>query len=258
MTTDNSAKAQTDDSGLKESIAQAVADTEETQGVAVTADQLDSILEQKLKPVLDRVQGRAQTYYGSRLKEETTSIRQQTESELAQVVSDFSQVLDEDQREAFLSLRQQRNAERQQKEMSEALDFVRQQKESSAQPVKVAMSQDDIALLNEEANDVIEQRGLDGMSRESQELWAGWQPSMTFAQSLALMKKNARSLKAKAPAPAAKPGRAQDSVPPSIADAPVVSDPGVMTLGEAAAAVRQGNITNAEFREIGLKKGWFR
>ncbi len=265
MTTDNkpAATAEQDD-GLRKSIEQAVQETEDSQDAPLTAAQLDGILDEKLKPTLDRVQGRAQQFYGTKLKEETEALRSQSESELASVIDDFSQVLDEDQRHAFTQLREQRAAQVQQARVDQALSYVEQQQSQQPAQQQVAMTTDEIELLNEEANDVIEVRGLEGVTHQSPELWKGWQQSMTFAQSLALMKRNARALKTAAPPanpatpPADPPARAQDAVPPSITEAPVVSDPGVMSLGEAAAAVRQGGLTATEFRALGVEKGWFR
>lgn len=265
MTTENSAKAQTtaSDDGLDEAIQKAIEQTEEASDAPVTASQLDSILQDKLKPVFDQVQGRAQTFYGNRLKEETSTIRQESEAQLAQVIADFTEILDEDQREEFARLQQARRAEAQQKRMNEALDYIAEQKKAAAskpRPAEMKMTQDEVALLNEEASDLIDRDSLNGISPESPQLWQGWNPSMTYTQSMAVLKRNVRTLrKSNKPAtPPARQARAQDAVPPSLTDAPVVADPGVMTLGEAAQAVRTGGMTSGEFRELGKKKGWFR
>ena len=91
-----------DDNGVAASVAAAQAAPEPTLDERIKealGTQLDQY-GQQVKQTIDQAQGRAQQFYGDKLKEDR--------SELATFMGDLTQVLDDDQKETLDTLREQR------------------------------------------------------------------------------------------------------------------------------------------------------
>lgn len=214
--------------------------------------------ETQLNQILNQVQGRAQNFYGAKVKETRDELLNKTQGEVNALINDLVQVLDPDQREALQRLRAERESVQTRQQLQETLDYVNKLRAGELQPgapaQQMAMSPDEVTLLREEATDMLESSGVQAKPDDGR-LWKDWHPGMNLTQTRALMRKNLRGLKANGAKPPAKPSP-QAAVPPSLGDAPLTPAGDYATLGELAKAFRDKQIGINEYREIAGKKGW--
>ncbi len=267
MTTNNGAKAQQQDAatqptGDDNGVAAAAAAASASNTEPSIDERIESVLESRLNQYGERVreieireQGRAQQWYGDKLKE----VREQDRQELAGFMGDLTLVLDDDQRERLDELR----AERENQQLRDEVARLRQTVEQPAPAQQVAMSESDGLALRSATEAVIEAAGL-GITPDAPELWQGYTASMDLRQSIALMKQNSKALisQAKTPEPVGEvvpqepPVTPAQRVPVSTNSAPSTPANQYDTLGELAIAFRNKEINSKQYAELAKESGW--
>lgn len=258
-TAQNADAQATAEAQINDALDAALAQTDDAQGQGanyLTREEAEAQINQ----ILNQVQGRAQNYYGNQVKQTRDELLNKTQSEVNSLINDLVQVLDPEQREALVALRDRRKAQETQQELQETLEYVNQLRSGQVQPgapAQMAMSQDELGLLREEATDLIEGAGVSVQPNDNR-LWAGWSPSMSYTQSVALMRKNLRGLKGQGKKPAPAAPRPQDQVPPPVDSAQLTPAGDYGSLGELARAFRDKQIDIDRYREVAAQKGWLR
>jgi len=226
---------------------------------ATIQSQIDSVLNQRLDQYGQRIQeiekqeqGRAQQWYGEKLKETRTQDR----DDIANFMSDLTLVLDEDQREQLTELQ----ATRQNQNLQSRIQTLEQQLEGQPQATASsppAMSQADAQALFDATQGFIETAGL-SISPEDSRLWAGYQNGMSLQQAINVARRNIKTVSSPTtPAPEAKPAEApQQRVPPSTASAPTSPADSFDTLAELAVAFRDREINSQDYARISRERGW--
>ena len=225
---------------------------------ATIQSQIDSVLDQRLDQYGQRIQdiekqeqGRAQQWYGEKLKETRTQDR----DDIANFMSDLTLVLDEDQREQLTELQ----ATRQNQNLQSRIQTLEQQLEGQSQTASSppAMSQTDAQALFDATQGFIETAGLN-ISPEDSRLWAGYQNGMSLQQAINVARRNIKTVSSPTtPTPEAKPAEApQQRVPPSTASAPTSPADSFDTLAELAVAFRDREINSQDYARISRERGW--
>jgi hypothetical protein len=225
---------------------------------ATIQSQIDSVLDQRLDQYGQRIQdiekqeqGRAQQWYGEKLKETRT----QDKDDIANFMSDLTLVLDEDQREQLTELQ----ATRQSQNLQSRIQTLEQQLEGQTQAVSPpAMSQTDAQALFDATQGFIETAGL-SISPEDSRLWAGYQNGMSLQQAINVARRNIKTVSPSptTPTPEAKPAEApQQRVPPSTVSAPTSPADSFDTLAELAVAFRDREINSQDYARISRERGW--
>ena len=225
---------------------------------ATIQSQIDSVLDQRLDQYGQRIQdiekqeqGRAQQWYGEKLKETRTQDR----DDIANFMSDLTLVLDEDQREQLTELQ----ATRQNQNLHSLIQTLEQQLEGQSQTASSppAMSQTDAQALFDATQGFIETAGLN-ISPEDSRLWAGYQNGMSLQQAINVARRNIKTVSSPTtPTPEAKPAEApQQRVPPSTASAPTSPADSFDTLAELAVAFRDREINSQDYARISRERGW--
>ena len=226
---------------------------------ATIQSQIDSVLDQRLDQYGQRIQdiekqeqGRAQQWYGEKLKETRTQDR----DDIANFMSDLTLVLDEDQREQLTELQ----ATRQNQNLQSRIQTLEQQLEGQSQTASSppAMSQTDAQALFDATQGFIETAGLN-ISPEDSRLWAGYQNGMSLQQAINVARRNIKTVSPSptTPTPEAKPAEApQQRVPPSTASAPTSPADSFDTLAELAVAFRDREINSQDYARISRERGW--
>ena len=225
---------------------------------ATIQSQIDSVLDQRLDQYGQRIQdiekqeqGRAQQWYGEKLKETRTQDR----DDIANFMSDLTLVLDEDQREQLTELQ----ATRQNQNLQSRIQTLEQQLEGQSQTASSppALSQSDAQALFDATQGFIETAGLN-ISPEDSRLWAGYQNGMSLQQAINVARRNIKTVSSPTtPTPEAKPAEApQQRVPPSTASAPTSPADSFDTLAELAVAFRDREINSQDYARISRERGW--
>tara|TARA_Y100000310_G_scaffold83220_1_gene79870 strand:- start:90 stop:890 length:801 start_codon:yes stop_codon:yes gene_type:complete len=225
---------------------------------ATIQSQIDSVLDQRLDQYGQRIQdiekqeqGRAQQWYGEKLKETRTQDR----DDIANFMSDLTLVLDEDQREQLAELQ----TTRQSQNLQSRIQTLEQQLEGQTQAASPpAMSQTDAQALFDATQGFIETAGL-SISPEDSRLWAGYQNGMSLQQAINVARRNIKTVSPSptTPTPEAKPAEApQQRVPPSTASAPTSPADSFDTLAELAVAFRDREINSQDYARISRERGW--
>jgi len=199
----------------------------------------------QVKQTVDQAQGRAQQFYGDKLKEDR--------NELATFMGDLTQVLDPEQKETLDALREQRRIESVDRRLRAFEDGT-----LNPQPVaevSATMSEADANALYEGVDGLIEASGLD-IKPSEEAIWSGFKSDMPLSQALSLARKNIKKMRsASAPAPAAQPAA---QVPPTTAGADSIPAQQYDTLSDLAAAFRDREINSIVFSQLGRENGWLR
>jgi hypothetical protein len=240
-----------DDNGV--AAAAAAANAPDTKSLDERIDEiLGGRLDQygrQVKQTIDQAQGRAQQFYGDKLKEDR--------SELAQFMGDLTQVLDDDQREVLDQLREKREGERLNRRLDEIEAAVKQPPaQPAAQATQMAMSQADSEALFASVEGMIETSGLD-IKPSNEKLWAGFKNEMPLQQAISLARKNIKAMRT-ASAPTVDPSAQPAPTPPSVTGADSVPADTYDSLSDLAAAFRDRQINSTEFSRIGRERNWLR
>lgn len=207
---------------------------------------------QRVKTAVDQAQGRAQQFYGEKLKEDR--------GELAQFMGDLTQVLDPEQQEALDALRERRRIESVDKRLKDFEEgkLTPQAPAAAAAPAAApAMSQDDANALYESVDGFIEASGLD-IKPSDEAVWKGYTLDMPLQQAVSVARKNIKAMRtaaAPAPTPAATPATA---VPPTTAGAESIPAQQYDSLSDLAAAFRDREINSIEYSRIARDNDWLR
>ena len=246
-----------DSNGVSAAAAEASSSNDNDQ--ATIQSQIDSVLDQRLDQYGQRIQdiekqeqGRAQQWYGEKLKETRTQDR----DDIANFMSDLTLVLDEDQREQLTELQ----ATRQNQNLQSRIQTLEQQLEGQPQAASSppALSQSDAQALFDATQGFIETAGLN-ISPEDSRLWAGYQNGMSLQQAINVARRNIKTVSPSltTPTPEAKPAEApQQRVPPSTASAPTSPADSFDTLAELAVAFRDREINSQDYARISRERGW--
>ena len=247
-----------DSNGVSAAAAEASSSNDNNQ--ATIQSQIDSVLNQRLDQYGQRIQeiekqeqGRAQQWYGEKLKETRTQDR----DDIANFMSDLTLVLDEDQREQLTELQ----ATRQNQKLQSRIQTLEQQLEGQSQATASsppAMSQADAQALFDATLGFIETAGL-SISPEDSRLWGGYQNGMSLQDAINVARRNIKTISPSptTPAPEAKPAEApQQRVPPSTASAPTSPADSFDTLAELAVAFRDREINSQDYARISRERGW--
>lgn len=245
-----------DSNGVSAAAVEASSSNDNNQ--ATIQSQIDSVLDQRLDQYGQRIQdiekqeqGRAQQWYGEKLKETRTQDR----DDIANFMSDLTLVLDEDQREQLTELQ----ATRQNQNLQSRIQTLEQQLEGQPQTASSppALSQSDAQALFDATQGFIETAGLN-ISPEDSRLWAGYQNGMSLQQAINVARRNIKTVSSPTtPTPEAKPAEApQQRVPPSTASAPTSPADSFDTLAELAVAFRDREINSQDYARISRERGW--
>jgi len=245
-----------DSNGVSAAAAEASSSNDNNQ--ATIQSRIDSVLDQRLDQYGQRIQdiekqeqGRAQQWYGEKLKETRTQDR----DDIANFMSDLTLVLDEDQREQLTELQ----ATRQNQNLQSRIQTLEQQLEGQPQTASSppALSQSDAQALFDATQGFIETAGLN-ISPEDSRLWAGYQNGMSLQQAINVARRNIKTVSSPTtPTPEAKPAEApQQRVPPSTASAPTSPADSFDTLAELAVAFRDREINSQDYARISRERGW--
>ena len=248
--TDNSNSVQA--AAAQASAANTTDEAIETKIESVLQSRLDQY-GQQVQDVEKREQGRAQQWYGDKLKE----ARGEDREELAGFMSDLTLVLDEEQREQLEELRGQRENQ----QLQGRIDALEQQLQGGgAQATASAMSQTDAQALYDATQGFIEASGLD-ITPDNSSLWAGYQNGMSLQEAINVARRNIKTVTAASRTatlpPAEKPAEIpQQRVPLSTARAPTTPADSYDSLGELAIAFRDREINSQDYTRISRERGW--
>jgi len=240
-----------DDNGVAASAAAAQAAPEPTLDERIEValgTKLDSYGRQ-VKQSVDQAQGRAQQFYGDKLKEDR--------NELATFMGDLTQVLDPEQKQVLDELREQRRMESVDARLKAFEDgtLTPPAPAAAAQADAPQMSENDANALYEGVDGLIEASGLD-IKPSDEGVWTGFKADMPLSQALSLARKNIKKMRTvSTPEPAAQRAAA---VPPTTAGADSIPAQQYDSLSELAAAFRDREINSIVFSQLGRENGWLR
>jgi len=224
-------------------------------------ERIDSVLSTRLNQYGQRVaeverreQGRAQQWYGDKLKETRT----QDQADLAGFMSDLTLVLDDEQREKFDDLRTNRENDNLRQRIQQLEDGPAQ-----APATEQVMSEADGRALRDATEAVIEVSGLTIGATDAR-LWQGYDVAMSLPDTIRLMRRNVKAISEVKPAPAVEgapstggpPPTPTDRVPVSTNAAPKTPVNQYSTLGELAIAFRNREINSTQYASIAKEEGW--
>tara|TARA_R110000823_G_scaffold20413_1_gene62511 strand:+ start:828 stop:1595 length:768 start_codon:yes stop_codon:yes gene_type:complete len=238
-----------DDNGVAASVAAAQAAPEPTLDERIKealGTQLDQY-GQQVKQTIDQAQGRAQQFYGDKLKEDR--------SELATFMGDLTQVLDDDQKETLDTLREQRRIESVDKRLKAFEEGTLTPQTPQQQAAAPQMSEQDANALYESVDALIEASGLD-IKPSDEGVWTGFKSDMPLQQAVNVARKNIKKMRsASAPAPAATPAA---QVPPTTSGADSIPAAQYDSLSDLAAAFRDREINSVQYSSLARENGWMR
>ena len=253
MTTEDSAKAQeqvaneeakaTDEkvsNEVKDAVEEAV-NSPETEEAPLTRADLDAWAAER-KAVFDQAQGRAQNITQEKIKE----VQDAAKNEINSAVQDLEDMLDDDAKEMFRQKRAQREAQEQQAEMQEAIEFFKEAKNNAGNLSQTTLSKEELGSLESSINTVAKNLGVSVTARDNS-VWNGWTADMNYNDSLALATKNISSMTKSGPANAPKP---KGNVPPSTQGAPSTAKKLYNNQAELARAFSSGEIDLQQFKEL--------
>lgn len=235
-----------------EAVKQAAEAATANSGNDALEQRLDQLLENRLDRFGNRIaeiekreQGRAQQFWGNKLKEDR--------DELAQFMGDVSQVLDEDQQEQLDAIRKSRRTQ----QLEEKLEKFERGELQPATP-QASMSQSEIAILRSSVETMLDAAGISGVEVTDSRLWQGYSENMNATEALRVARKNLASVKPQASTqqPTTPTPRPQEVVPPTTANAPATPADDYASLGDLAVAFRDKQINSSEYSRLAREKGW--
>ena len=253
MTTEDSAKAQEQNTNEEAKATEQVSDdvknaveeavnSPETEEAPLTRADLDAWAAER-KAVFDQAQGRAQNITQEKIKEVQDAAKQEINS----AVQDLEDMLDDDAKEMFRQKRAQREAQKQQAEMQEAINFYKEAKNNANNVSQTTLSKEELGSLEDGINAVAKNLGVSVTARDNS-VWNGWTTDMNYNDSLALATKNISAM-AKSGSTTETP-KPKGNVPPSTQGAPTTAKKLYNNQAELARAFSSGEIDLQQFKEL--------
>ena len=237
---------------VEEAIAEEQVDqvAEAAKNVEATADQteqpsyltqqdLDKVLEER-KSAFDNAQGRAQQYTNQKVQE----IQDGAKAQIQEFMTDFSSILDEDQKDVL----NQKIAQREQKAKEEKLDRLIA-KMDNPQSQGSSLTPENLEDLDSVVRDTASTLGLTNLDvRSDSRVWEGWSQNMSFSQSVKLANQNLKKIAGPKKDVVQEP--ATQKVPPTTQGAPTQPKRAYNSLGDLSKAFANGQIDATQYRNF--------
>ena len=215
------------------------AKAEEEKPAYLTQDDLDRVLEER-KSVFDNAQGRAQQYTNQKVQE----IQDGAKAQIDEFMTDFSSILDEDQKEVLNQKMQDRERLAKEAKLDQLLE-----KMDNPQSQGSSLTPENLDDLDAVVRDTATTLGLNNLDvRNDKNVWNGWQAGMSFSQSVKLANKNLKAIATANKTVATAP--ATQKVPPTTQGAPTQPKRAYKSLGDLSKAFTNGQVTATDYRKL--------
>ena len=212
------------------------------QPTYLTADDLNKVLDER-KAVFDNAQGRAQQYTNQKVQE----IQNGAKAQIDEFMTDFSSILDEDQKEVL----NQKIDDRERKAKEAKLDQLIE-KMDNPQSQGSGITPENLGDLESAVRDTAITLGLTELDvRNNKNVWDGWNQGMSFSQSVRLANSNLKRIAQSGNQQnVAQTESAAQKVPPSTQGAPTQPKRAYKSLGDLSTAFTNGQVSVNDYRKL--------